>query len=549
MRRKNEFENQFVEQKSLKNITDKKNIRKLAEECVGLASNRGGIVNIGFENGERLPPEGQKIDNSLANTIHAQLKDNTVNVELSLDIMTAENDSQYIRLEVPISLGMASTTRGEYKKRVGEENRPIVGDEILSLAADRANFQWETLVTAQVPRSAADKSKLKYLVSKLKSFENAKDVVKKKTKNQILDHFRLAEGEYLTNLGILCVGKKKDRANLGVAPIIQFIKKDSAGNKINKIVWDEHDLNPMELVDDVWKRIPDFQETYEIPNGMHRDLVPAFEKEVVRELLVNALVHRPYTQKGDICLYLNSDGLKIVNPGLLPYGVTPKNILYESRRRNEHLAKLFHDIGLMEREGSGFDRMCDILLSQGRPAPELKEGDDSVIVKVYRKIPDRKVIKFISDIQKFIQLSSNERIILGMLIKNGPITARGMAKILGMGSVMELKEWMKRLKKKKIVVHTGNTQSTHYSVAPDALSIVGKGESSATLALNVQDDDIMTLVESDISRNPRSSIGEIHKRIGDGIPRHKLRRVLSSLVESGRIVPEGVKRGTRYMTP
>jgi len=46
----------------------------------------------------------------------------------------------------------------------------------------------------------------------------------------------------------------------------------------------------------------------------------------------------------------------VVNPGPLPLGVTPQNVLHTTVRRNEHLARLFHDLKLMEREGSGFDR-------------------------------------------------------------------------------------------------------------------------------------------------------------------------------------------------
>ena len=214
----NDFESQFVEQKSLKNITDKKNIKKLAKECVAFANARGGIFHIGIENGESLPPEGQKIRNSLANTLHSEIKSNTVNVEPSLDIITAENASQYIRMEVPRSLGVASTTRGEYKKRVGEESRPIVGDEIMHLAADRANWPWETLVTAQVPRVAVDKSKVKYVMSKLKSSNNAKESVKKKTAEQVLDHFRLAEGEFLTNLGIRECPDRSKGGRIGISP-------------------------------------------------------------------------------------------------------------------------------------------------------------------------------------------------------------------------------------------------------------------------------------------------------------------------------------------
>jgi ATP-dependent DNA helicase RecG len=84
----------------------------------------------------------------------------------------------------------------------------------------------------------------------------------------------------------------------------------------------------MELIDAVWKTVPDFREEYEIPSGLFRDKVPAYDEIVVRELVVNALVHRPYTQRGDIFVNLHPDRLQIVNPGLLPIGVTPHNILH-----------------------------------------------------------------------------------------------------------------------------------------------------------------------------------------------------------------------------
>ena len=537
------IESQLLEKKSLKALDD---WRGLAEDCVAFANARGGEIHIGIEDGEHLPPKEQKNLNSHMNKLSKQIRNNTNNVVLVSDIVTAKNGGEYIRLAVPRSDMVASTSSGKYRLRVGDENKPVVGDDVMRLAVDRTNWSWETLVTAQVPRTAADKNRVTHIVSKVKSSKNAKDAVKKKTKNQMLDHFKLAEGKYLTNLGILCVGTQSDRAKLSVAPIIQFIKKDEAGRKTNKIVWDEHDLSPMELVDDVWEKIPDFREIYEVPNGMRRDLIPAFEKEVVRELLVNALVHRPYTQKGDIFLNLNPDSLEVVNPGRLPIGVTPKNILHASVRRNDNLAKLFHDIGLMEREGTGIDRMYEILLSQGRPVPELMEGDDSFAVTLRRRLPDRKVISFISNVDDFLDLTPNERIVLGMLAKNGPVTARKIVERLGIRSVEYLKEWMERLLQQGIVVRTGNTRATQYSIAPDALPAVKSDEGSATLSL-VSKDDYMTLVERDISQNPRSSIGEIHNRLENEITRRKLKRVLSSLVRGGRIVSEGVKRGTRYL--
>lgn len=80
-----------------------------------------------------------------------------------------------------------------------------------------------------------------------------------------------------------------------------------------------------------------------------------------------------------------------------PLGVTPANILHASRRRNDGLARIFHDLGLMEREGSGFDTMYDRLLTTGRPAPTASEGVDSVHVTVARRVVHPGVVRLIAE--------------------------------------------------------------------------------------------------------------------------------------------------------
>ena len=50
-------------------------------------------------------------------------------------------------------------------------------------------------------------------------------------------------------------------------------------------------------VESIWKRIPDWQESNEISEGLWRKEIPAYDEKVVREVICNALVHRPYTTK------------------------------------------------------------------------------------------------------------------------------------------------------------------------------------------------------------------------------------------------------------
>jgi ATP-dependent DNA helicase RecG len=134
-----------------------------------------------------------------------------------------------------------------------------------------------------------------------------KSSVKEKADGELLDHYGLASGGVLTNLGVLLLGRAADRAKLGSAPIVQAIKYDERETKVAKWSWDDHRLSPVELVDAIWEEIPDFRESYELPDGMFCTKVPAFEEAVVRELLVHALVHRPYTQRGDIFLNVHPD--------------------------------------------------------------------------------------------------------------------------------------------------------------------------------------------------------------------------------------------------
>lgn len=156
------------------------------------------------------------------------------------------------------------------------------------------------------------------LVQALRASGRVKSSVKEKSDEELLDHYQLAQGTYLTHLGILCLGRQFHRAQLATAPVIQFIKCDEHGQKVNKLVWDDHTKNPMEPIEAVWQEVPDFRERYELPDGLYRQNVPAFDEVVVRELLVNALVHRSYTQRGDIFLNLHPDRLEVVNPGPLP---------------------------------------------------------------------------------------------------------------------------------------------------------------------------------------------------------------------------------------
>ena len=342
------LEDRHTDRKSLRIITAKNpDWDELAKDCVCFANGQGGRLLIGIEDGETLPPPGQTIKPELLDALRKRIGELTVNVQALPRIALADNGGEYIELVISRALGVASTCDGRYFLRVGDTCRPVLGDDVLRLANERPGLSWEAMTTANISRSAVDPSKQEAFVVGILASDRVKVSVKEKSPDELLTHYGLASGNVLTHLGVLLLGNAFDRARLGTAPVVQFLKYDELGQKINKLRWDDYALSPVELVDAIWREVPDFRESYELPEGLFRRSIPAFDEKVIRELLVNALVHRPYTQRGDIFLCLHPDRLEVVNPGRLPLGVNPQNILHASRRRNDGLARVFHDLKLM----------------------------------------------------------------------------------------------------------------------------------------------------------------------------------------------------------
>jgi ATP-dependent DNA helicase RecG len=538
------LEDQHSDRKSLRTITGKTaDWDALAKDCVCFANSAGGRLLIGIEDGESLPPLGQVIDVNLLERLRKRIGELTVNVQCLPSVQKAANGAEFIHLAIERSPSVASTRDGRYYLRVGDTCQPVLGDDVLRLANERPGRPWEAM-DSFVALQAADSLKLVAFVAAIQSSDRVKNSVKEKSSPELLMHYGLASNQTLTRLGVLLLGSTADRRALGTAPIVQAIRYDEREQKINKWIWNDGTLSPLELVDAIWQEVPDFRESYEVAEGMYRRSVPAYDEKVVRELLVNALVHRPYTQMGDIYLNLHPERLEVVNPGRLPLGVTPRNMLHASRRRNEGLARVFHDLGLMEGEGSGFDLMYDRLLSQGRPAPVLVEGVDSVTVTIQRRILKPEVMRLISEADSRFQLTQRERITLGALALSEGMTARELGAALETQSAETLAVWLGRLPALNLIRSTGRTQGMRYFVDPALLK--GAELKVPTTLLRIEPHRLTELVREDLRRYPLSKIGEISLRIGSEVNRSQLKRALAELVERSIVVMQGERNGARY---
>ena len=97
--------------------------------------------------------------------------------------------------------------------------------------------------------------------------------------------------------------------------------------------------------------------------GMVREEKSDYPFKAVREVLVNALIHRNYQILGtEIHVDIFDDRMEIMSPGGMMSGSRIQNMNKEhipSMRRNEKISDIFGRLGFMDRRGSGIQRILN----------------------------------------------------------------------------------------------------------------------------------------------------------------------------------------------
>ena len=540
-------ENKNIDKKSLSFLKGKlTDWDELAKDCVAFANAQGGYIYIGIEDKESQPPQNQKInDGNLPDIIQKNISQRAINVAMAVTIDEAENNSEFLKIQIfRNAQTIASTTGGKYYIRVHDECKPIPPDEMARLAADKNAFVWEEQISKRVPAHQCDAQKQGQFLKEIRNSNRVSRFVKEMNDDELLDFYIFRKNGYLTNLGILWIGKRNDRASLLYPPAIQVIRYDDKDEKVWKLLLDDYFSNPKELLEQVLDKVPDWQESIEVSEGMFRKNIPFFSIEVVRELVVNALVHRTYTTRGDIFINIFHDRMEIHSPGRLPFGVTPKNILSQSIRRNEHLSKVFYDLGLMEKEGSGYDLVYAKLLGSGKPLPVVKETDERVIVIVQKQFVSKEVVRLMDKASSEYSLKQKEVISLGLLAQQQSYTATEISNILNQNEEVGLRNWIGRLLDLELIVKTGRGKGTQYAVNPEFIRKINfRGKTNLK---NIEDYRLEELIFKDIKAYPKSGFSEIHQRIGQEINEHTIKRILKKMVTNSFLNIEGVKRWAKY---
>mgnify|MGYP000243653977 CR=1 FL=1 len=216
--------------------------------------------------------------------------------------------------------------------------------------------------------------------------------------------------------------------------------------------------------------------------GIYRQDVYEIPPDAIRELIINAMVHRSYLDHGTIQVAVYDNRLEIISPGKLPMGQTMERMKEGySKIRNEALAHAFAYMNLIEHWGSGIPRIIDKVKSAGLREPEFIGGEVDLRINIYRG-----------------QVDTNNAIINANGTKNG---ANG--------------------------VKCGSDNGTNGAEVP----------------LNKEQTQIEKLLQI-IEKNPSATQAYYAEKMG--ISKRTVSRMFASLQEKGRLVQSGTKRKANW---
>ena len=302
-----------------------------------------------------------------------------------------------------------------------------------------------------------------------------KDAVKDVTKNVLLSWGLLAEGTegriHPTNGYIFLVGKD---------PFLSQIQCGMFKGTTRAIFVDKREYGGA-----LWEQIEEaFQ--FVLRNihlgativGIYRQDIYEIPPDAIRELIVNAMVHRSYLDHDMIQVAVYDNRLEITSPGKLPMGQTLERMKEGySKIRNEALAHAFSYMNLIEHWGSGIPRIIEKVKAAGLREPEFIGGEVDLRINIYRgqvddtvDINDRSTaVKMPLNRRKTadkVPVNEQEQQIYKYVLENVGITTTQAMELLGikqrrtreiLGKMVE-RGWLKKEGASRSTVYVKNTE-------------------------------------------------------------------------------------------
>ena len=444
----------------------------------GFANADGGVLIIGKnDKGEAVGvPQAAKLLEDLPNKIRDVLG-------VMADVrLVQENGKDVIVIHVepypsPISY------KGEFHYRSGSTKQELKGAALERFLLDKRGRHWDSVPVPYADMDDLDADAFKQFKRAAAKSGRMDEAILHDSHKRILENLNLCEGAYLRRAAVLLFHENPERFVPGAYVKIGFFR-----NHADLVYQDEIHGNLFDQARKIFDLLlTKYMKAYIHYEGITRVERFLFPPEALRELILNALVHRDYGSGVPIQIRVYEDQLRIWNDGCIPEGWTVEDLLDQhiSRPHNPLIAGAFFRTGDIESWGRGIEKVRKACTEYGTDFPMFRFDPAGMLVVFKGRIPmDSAASEAVGKAPMKAQeelaeglveglvdgLAESQRAVLILVTQKPGISKREMAEKIGISTTavdknieaLKTKGWLRRIGPDKgghwEVIKNGGTQ-------------------------------------------------------------------------------------------
>ncbi|MDI3311376.1 MAG: putative DNA binding domain-containing protein, partial [Thermoanaerobacterium sp.] len=358
--------------------------KDLAEEIVAFSNSEGGIILIGVDDeGNIKGIKNSKLEETVMNICRNNCIPNVIPSYESIEV-----DGKTIAI-ITIPKGLNKpyyTSDHKYYIRVGTTKRIASKEELLRLFETSGSLHFDISPVEGTSINDLNIDIIRDYFMKYNTFdlfEESKESVERILLNA--DILKEYDGKKVCTVGGLLVFGKNPEKYL---PQNGVSFAHFNGNEITDELIDKKIITGriQDVAEQLMVVIKNNMLTPSVINGLKREEREEYPMIVMREAIVNSLVHRNYSISGSkIRVLMYNDRIEFRSPGRLPNTVTIEKMkIGVSYARNPFLVKYMENMRYIDQLGRGIPMILKKMNELGAREPLLMEQGEEFILTIYR---------------------------------------------------------------------------------------------------------------------------------------------------------------------
>lgn len=464
------------------------------------------------------------------------------------EITVPEGTGRLIVMQIYPGMPPYTDTSGQGTIRIGKDCQPLTGTLRRRIMVETGETDFTAIEVAGRPESLISAAAMERLRESA-AREKAPDDLLRQSDRDLLGGIGLIRNGRLLRAGLLLTGTA-DAIHVHFPGYVWTHLRMTTDTDYTDRA-DGFDAVPVAL-DRIIYRIMADNPIATVPQGLFHFEIRTYPEIALREALLNALVHTDFRIPGPIMVKQFMDRLEISNPGGLPGGITPENILrHEPVPRNPTLVDALTRLRLVNRSNLGVRRMFQALLIEGKEPPTILDEGEAVRV-IFRasdlSVPFRMFVAEESDRGRI--LAVEHLLIIQHLLRHPEIDTATAARITQQNEP-DARDILSRMETDLGYLDRGGTgRGTYWTLRHDLhrrLSAPGHPERDRRIDWEAAKTRVLSVLRQ---RAERGEAGLSNKEIRaiSRFDRNQVTRMLRELrSEYPQITTDGYGAGARYM--